>query len=147
MGDAKRVDWKWIWLTVGLMALLFLPVACVAANQVFWDEVGKPQPADCTEAMSWAGATLPKSAESARCTEATWTDTTVEAEFRMPRGEAAEWLAGTWPSVPAEVTPGGLRLRLDYDDTAGASGAYDIAVDVRYEGGDTALVQLTAGDY
>ncbi|MGW4159865.1 hypothetical protein [Streptomyces sp. NPDC004788] len=147
MGDAKRVSWKWIGITVGLTALLFLPVGCVVLTGTFFDDVDEPHPTDCAKAMSWAGATLPRSAEGARCTEATWMDTTVEAEFRTPSTEVAGWLAGTYPAVPAEVTPGGLRLHLDYDDTAGASGAYDVLVEVRYEDGDTALVHLTAGDY
>ncbi|MGW5419603.1 hypothetical protein [Streptomyces sp. NPDC003943] len=149
MGATKRRGRRWIWILVGVAVVLSLPLAFLWWAASFWDDVGKPQPVDCAEAMSWAGATLPKSAEDAHCTEATWLDTMVDADFRMPRAEVAEWLAGTWPAArptaDACLGTGDLCLHLeaeeDFPQTMGGPAAVDVRV--TYENADTALVSVS----
>ncbi|MFB7371129.1 hypothetical protein ACFC0D_14935 [Streptomyces sp. NPDC056222] len=119
------------------------PLALVAWTVWEWRDVGRPQPVDCVKVMAFAEATLPRSAWDARCTAAHWQDTSVDAEFRMPRREVAPWLAGTYPGhEPSEFCDVDLCLNVQYGETPAPSGAAAVDVKVTYEDGDTALVRL-----
>lgn len=144
MGDTKRVSRRWIWITVGLTALLLLPAGCAGLAAYSFSQAGKPRPVDCDDAMDFAYATMPRSARDAHCTEMHWMDTHVEIEFEMPAAEAAGWVAGTYPS--AEVSEGGRAFHTSYELQT-AEDAYEVGVHVRYEGGDTTLVRVTAYDF
>ncbi|MEU7021214.1 hypothetical protein ABZ990_11230 [Streptomyces sp. NPDC046203] len=144
----------WTRIAVSALGTVVLggPVALVGWTMLFWDGPGEPEPTDCAQVMDWAGATLPKSARSARCTEATWLDVHDQADFRMPAAEVAGWVAGTWPAV--EVEPQGCDMDADFCVDLDAENSpiawYDgegpaaVNVSVRYEDGGTALVLVTA---
>ncbi|MFF8599459.1 hypothetical protein ACF065_26370 [Streptomyces sp. NPDC015232] len=144
MGDTKRrLDRPWIWITLGLAALLILPAGCAGLAAYSFSQAGEPWPVDCEDAMDFAFASLPGSARDAHCTEMHWMDTHIEIEFEMPAAEAAGWVAGTFPA--AEASSSGEGLHASYPPEAGK--AYEVGIHVRYEGGDTALVRVVAYDF
>ncbi|MEU9994424.1 hypothetical protein [Streptomyces sp. NPDC050848] len=132
----------WIWVTALVSIVCGGPLALLVWGAMAWDEMGKPQPMDCAEAMDWANATMPKSARDPHCTVSNWLDTQVNAEFRMPRAEVAGWLAGTYPG-------GEVRsycqtdLCVDVQETPPEPGGpAAVNVTVTYEDGGTALVHV-----
>ncbi len=123
------------------------PLALVAWTVWEWKDVGRAQPVDCTKAMAFAEATLPKSAWDARCTATHWQDTFVDVEFRMPRREVRPWLAGTYPGhEPPPSCHADVCLDVGYGEPPAPGGAAAVNVKVTYEDGDTALVHLGAFD-
>ncbi|MEU7021213.1 hypothetical protein ABZ990_11225 [Streptomyces sp. NPDC046203] len=146
-----------IWTVVSVVGAVVVggPVALMVWAMLALDEAGEARPLDCALVMDWAGATLPKSAEGARCTEATWLDVHDQADFRMPAAEVAGWVAGTWPGIRSETAPHCskgedfcLHLLSDEHEIAWYDGpgqnAAGVNVSVRYEDGGTALVTVTA---
>ncbi|MFE5483727.1 hypothetical protein [Streptomyces sp. NPDC056527] len=130
----------WFWVTVLVSFLCGGPIALLVWAGMSFSEAGEPKPMDCGEAMEWAQATMPKSARDPRCTVSNWLDTRVSAKFRMPRGEAAGWVAGTYPG--GEVRPYcHTDLCVDVrEPTPEPGGPVVVNVTVTYEDGDTALV-------
>ncbi|WP_418958242.1 hypothetical protein [Streptomyces tritici] len=150
MGETRRRGRRRLWIALGVSTVLCgLPVGFVVWTAASFERAGEPQPVDCAEAMAWAGATLPKSAEGARCSGTSWLDTHLSAEFRMPRDEVAGWLAGTWPSGEqrTEFCAGDADLCVAVEreqlppDPAGPAA---VNVRVRWEGADTAFVDVSA---
>ncbi|MFB6842452.1 hypothetical protein [Streptomyces sp. NPDC056361] len=131
----------WVWVTVLVTAFCGGPVALFAWFVTGLDDVGMPKPAACSEVMAFAHGSLPADAEDARCTEAHFQDTTVEAEFRMPRAGVGAWLKATYPTgEPALGCEQGRCVDVSYDD------ALYVRVRVTYEDGATALVRVEAFD-
>ncbi|MEU6944391.1 hypothetical protein ABZ957_03960 [Streptomyces sp. NPDC046316] len=138
----------WVWVSVLVSIFCGGPVALLAWGAMAFSEAGKAQPVDCADAMRWAQATLPKSAVEPRCTTASWLDTQVTADFRMPRHEAAQWLAGTYPGTEPgkpQFCDHDLCLNVQYDGEAELDGPVAVDVRVTYEG-ESALVHLLAFD-
>ncbi|MFG2370270.1 hypothetical protein ACGFY9_02170 [Streptomyces sp. NPDC048504] len=104
----------------------------------------------CAEAMDFSGATLPEDTRDEACTSYTWQGQAYDGTFRMPRAAVRGWLTESFPdgaSIPCEAD-GDLCVRVVHDPRT--SGAYDVTVSVRYEGGsagDTALVTFDANSY
>ncbi|MCX2182144.1 hypothetical protein KV205_16635 [Streptomyces sp. SKN60] len=138
----KRRSHRWIWIASAVSTLLLLPAGCVAWAAYSFSESTREQPVDCGKALDYAWATLPRSARDAHCTAMHWQDTYVEAQFRMPAAEVAGWVAGSYPAAQASSYEEGLHV--SYPPKAGW--AYEVGIHVRYEGGDTALVRVTAYD-
>ncbi|MEU8529414.1 MULTISPECIES: hypothetical protein [Streptomyces] len=140
---APRRGRRWLWISLGLMTVLCgLPVAFVVWSVSFWDSAAEPEPVDCAETMAWAGATLPRSAEGARCTRTSWLDVQETAEFRMPRDEVEGWLAGTWPAGERR-TYCGADVCLDVQEPATVPDPpAAVSVSVRWKDGNTALVRV-----
>lgn len=146
MGDKVRPvrprPSTWVWVTVLVSFFCGGPIALVIWAAMAFSEAGKPEPMDCAEAMDWAHATMPKSAEDQHCTVSSWLDTQVKAEFRMPRGEVAGWLAGTYPGgrirsyCPTDLCVDVQEMPPD------PGGPAAVNVNVTYEDGGTALVHV-----
>ncbi|WP_328943889.1 hypothetical protein OG259_22475 [Streptomyces sp. NBC_00250] len=129
----------WIWATVGVTVVCGGPLALLYWFATAWDDIGKPQPADCAAVMTFAHGSLPESAEDARCTEAHFQDTFVTADFRMERAEVESWLSATYPAgEPALTCEQDLCVSVPYDEGVYAD------VSVTYEDGVTALVRVKA---
>lgn len=140
--SARARRWTWIGLAV---VLLGLPGGCVAWGAYAWSQAGSAHEVPCPEAVAFARGTLPKSAWDAKCTQAVWLDTQVDAEFRMPEWEAGMWLTATYPGVePSIPCDTDLCLNVQYGDAAPEDGPVAVDVEVTYEGGGTALVRLLA---
>lgn len=140
--------WTWVWVSALVTVFCGGPLALLAWAAVGFDEATGPQPVDCADALEWAQATLPESAVEPRCTTASWLDTQVTADFRMPRGEAAQWLAGTYPGTEPrkpQFCDHDLCVNVQYDGEAEPGGPVAVDVTVTYEG-ESALVHLLAFD-
>ncbi|MER5749209.1 hypothetical protein [Streptomyces sp. NPDC002088] len=107
---------------------------------------------DCGEAMRFAGASMPEGATEEDCTSYSWMDQSYDGSFRMPRSAVRGWLATSFPGAQRAASCDGdvcAIVRNDPDDE-NTTGAYDVDVSVRYEGGsagDTALVTFDASTY
>ncbi|MFE1231208.1 hypothetical protein [Streptomyces sp. NPDC058745] len=131
----------WIWVSVLVTLCCGGPLALLVWGALAWSSAGDATGVSCTEAMDFARGSLPASAGHARCTEAHWQETRVTADFLMPRGEVADWLAATYPAgEPPYSCAGDLCLKVSYDE------ALYVDVRVTYEDADTAHVRLSAFD-
>ncbi|QGZ49726.1 hypothetical protein GPZ77_16295 [Streptomyces sp. QHH-9511] len=136
----------WIWVSVLVTVVCGGPLALLVWGAIAFGQAGDPKPVDCAQAMKWAQATLPKSAREPRCATASWLDTYVTADFRMPRAEVAGWLAGTYPGTEPdkqEFCEADLCLNVQYGQAVEPHGPVAVDVKVTYEG-ETALVRLRA---
>ncbi|GAA4908667.1 hypothetical protein ACFPM3_12435 [Streptomyces coeruleoprunus] len=142
--DAARRRRKWWWIG-GATAVLFcgLPGVAVAWGAWAFSRAVEPQQVSCAEAADFARATLPAGARDERCTAASWQDTQVTIEFRMPRDELAGWLDATYPGhEPRPSCEQDLCAGIEIGDADLSS----VSVRATYEDGDTALVRLLAFD-
>ena len=104
----------------------------------------------CAEAMDFSGAALPEDTRDAHCTSYTWGGQAYDGSFRMPRATVRGWLTESFPDgVGISCEDDGEQcVRTVHDPHT--TGAYDVTVSVRYEGGsagDTALVTFDASSY
>ncbi|MCT4354704.1 hypothetical protein M5362_16360 [Streptomyces sp. Je 1-79] len=147
MGDetkpAKPRARTWIWVTVLVTLVCGGPLALLGWGALVWDEIGEGQEMPCAAALSFAEATLPRSARDATCRGWNWQDDQVAADFRMPSGEVAGWLAGTYPGATVR-TVGSCGADLCLDASYDSAGLASVAVEVTYEGRRPALVHLVA---
>ncbi|MGW6395225.1 hypothetical protein ACWFR1_33065 [Streptomyces sp. NPDC055103] len=133
--------WTWVWVSAVVTLFCGGPLALLVWGAMAWDDIGRPEPVDCAEAMTFARGALPADATEARCTAAHWQDTTVEAEFRMPRDRVKAWVAGTYPTgEPSYACEQDLCVDVSYGD------ALYVHLRVAYEDGVTALVRVEAFD-
>ncbi|MFF8610143.1 hypothetical protein ACF06X_30015 [Streptomyces sp. NPDC015346] len=138
----------WIWVSALMTVVCGGPLALLVWGAIAFGQAGDPEPADCTEVMTWAQATMPKSAQGPRCTTTSWLDTYVTAEFRMPRREAAGWVAGTYPGAEPDepqFCDHDLCVDMQYGAEVELNGPVVVHVKVAYEG-ESALVRLSAFD-
>ncbi|MFF4170279.1 hypothetical protein [Streptomyces sp. NPDC001744] len=132
-----------IWIGASALATVVCggPLALLVWGAMAWDDIGKPEPADCSEVMTFARGRLPADARDARCTAAHWQDTRAVAEFRTGRAVAGAWLAATYPAgKPAPSCEQDVCV-----DVAYGQELY-VHVRIAYEDGETALVRVEAFD-
>jgi hypothetical protein len=133
--------------------VVLIALAAVVVAGVWWlwataealEESTAGHEAPCAEALAFAGGTLPSGATDARCTVQSWQDTYYQADFRMPRGEVADWTARNWPALKTRTEfchPESAALCGSTDSTGGQAHALNITV--IYEGADTARVRVEA---
>ncbi|MCX4824646.1 hypothetical protein OG883_33295 [Streptomyces sp. NBC_01142] len=140
---------RWIRVSVTVLAVCSLPVACIVWLGFVMREAGESQQVECAEAMRFVGGSLPEGARDEKCGAAHWMDTQYTATFRMPGSDVAGWLAKTFPGhEPRNYCEKDVCLDVQYGDPEAPSGAPDgadvVNLTVVHEDGDTALVDLIA---
>ncbi|MFE1246969.1 hypothetical protein [Streptomyces sp. NPDC058766] len=102
----------------------------------------------CTEALAFGAAERPAHADARDCAVQRGIDTAYTAVLRMPRGEVADWLRGTYPDAPKPRSGGSCgALCLDVTSGNGLPGtaeAHVVQVRVEYENAETARVRFSA---
>ncbi|WP_432120165.1 hypothetical protein [Streptomyces sp. bgisy032] len=102
----------------------------------------------CSEALAFGAAERPAGSDVRDCSVQRGIDTAYTAVLRMPRGEVAGWLRGTYPDAP-EPRQGGACGALCLDVTSenglpGTAEAHVVQVRVEYENAETARVRFSA---
>ncbi|WP_327354597.1 hypothetical protein [Streptomyces sp. NBC_01304] len=158
----RRVLWG-LWGVCLVVAVWFVGWVAWAVFAYLTEDVAEDDPfratstISCSQAMEYAHGTLPAKATDRRCTFTDWMDDQAAGTFRMPRKDVRDWLERSYPGQPLQS--GGkcyddavdLCLNIDYlqEDGKGpekpsAEGADMVDIEVSYEDGRTALVDLTA---
>ncbi|MFG2943931.1 hypothetical protein [Streptomyces adustus] len=149
----RAVWWGLWWLCLVFVVVIggwfVWTLATVAGSD---EPAGTVSAADCGTAMEFAGASMPAGADDEDCLSHSWGSQAYDGTFRMPRPAVAGWLATSFPGGerPA-MCDADLCVTVFKDpDDKNTTGAYDVSVSVRYEGGaagDTALVSFEASTY
>ncbi|MEU9042211.1 MULTISPECIES: hypothetical protein [unclassified Kitasatospora] len=151
---AERVRKQGTWATRLPLAFLDLvliaPFAWIGFCALLLTEDGKPHAVGCSEAMEFAGGSIPAQATETVCTDdGGWQDRGYTVEFRMPRAELAQRLAAAFPRVRLGTdNASGLRFGNAHETNAtrpsGQAGF--LHLDATYDDDGTARVRLGAFD-
>ncbi|MFJ9457097.1 hypothetical protein ACIRST_18665 [Kitasatospora sp. NPDC101447] len=127
--------------------VLIAPLAFLGFCALLMTEGGKPHAVGCSEAMEFAGGSMPAQATEAVCTDdGGWQDRGYTVEFRMPRDELAQRLTAAFPRVrPGTDNASGLSFG-SADASRPDGQAMFVHLDATYEAGGTARVKLRAFD-
>jgi len=144
----RKVMWGFWWLCLAFAA------GCVA--WVGWgvisfmtsdDPFNTVNEAGCAEAMAFVGAPMPENTSDEHCTSYSWLDQEYRGSFRMPRGAAKDWLAESFPEAESSPCAQDLCAMVQkHPHDAETTGAYEVSVSVRYEGGSTGHTALVTFD-
>ncbi|SOB83799.1 hypothetical protein [Streptomyces sp. 1331.2] len=133
-----------------LGVVLIAPLACFGFLALLLTQGGKPHAATCSEAMGFAGGSMPAEATETVCTDdGGWLDRGYTVEFRMPRAELATRLAAAFPRVRLGTDNAtGLSFANAQETDAARPGgqAMFLYLDATYDAGGTARVKLRAFD-
>ncbi|MGW2820138.1 hypothetical protein ACWC24_03930 [Streptomyces sp. NPDC001443] len=148
----RKLGWGLWWLSLVFAVAVvgrFVWVLSFASSDGPPGTVGR---VSCDRALRFAGASLPAGASAQDCTSYSWPDQAYDGSFRMPRSTVPQWLTAAFPrGQRPEMCDGDLCVFVrNAPDDKNTTGAYDVDVSVRYEGGsagNTALVTFEASTY
>ncbi|MFF4161524.1 hypothetical protein [Streptomyces sp. NPDC001678] len=137
--------------------MVVVAAAAGLVRYVLVDALLAPHATSCSEVMDFAGARMPQQATGKKCVdEGGWLDRVYSAEFTMPREDLVATIQEAFPRVRHHVTEcSGNTCSVagcewdtcfsnSHEDSKPSGKAAIVQLEVRYQHGNSARVQLKA---